>query len=608
MNRILDYIEDPNQLHTLTNEELSLLADEIREEIVNVTSEVGGHVSASLGAVELILSVHSLINSPKDKFIFDVGHQAYAHKLVTGRNDSFKTLRKLNGISGFTKPTESKHDVHYSGHASDSLSIALGLAKARSLRGTDEKIVTLIGDASIAGGMSFEALNQIGQEKLPMVIIFNENDMSISPNVGGFVSHLKSLRVSSGYKDARNAFLGIKNYGKIGNAAYNFAHKTKESFKHLVIPDPLMFEKIGITCTPIIDGHNIVELKKTLRMALNYDRPVLVHVFTHKGAGYKPAAKDPELFHGIGPYDIKSGKPKKNNTYTFTKAFGDSVFAEAKDNDKVVALTAAMAGGTGLKPFAEKFNDRFIDVGIAEEHLLGIASGLAIGGYKPVVAVYSAFLQRSFDQIVTNIALPNLDVVICVDRAGLVGPDGVSHHGLFDMAISKNIPNMTVLAPSNAHDLKCALHTAVNNHGPYLIRYPRGEALEFDKKITKLKKSIVVKKGEGAAILAFGDCVIDAIAAVIDLDVRVVDMRFVKPLDVSAIKKACETGKVITVENGILSGGAGEAVLAEIKKLGLNPKFKSLGIDDKFIAHGTINELKHIAGIDAEAIRASVIE
>ncbi|MDO5329123.1 MAG: 1-deoxy-D-xylulose-5-phosphate synthase [Coriobacteriia bacterium] len=600
MNRILDKIDSPQDLSQLDNSELQILADEIREEIITTTSKVGGHVSASLGTVETILAVHSLINSPYDKFIFDVGHQSYAHKLITGRNKSFKTLRQLGGISGFTKPSESEHDIHYSGHASDSLSIALGLAKAKKLNGTDEKIVTLIGDASIAGGMSFEALNQIGQEKLPMVIILNENNMSISPNVGGFTNHLKSMRVSYGYNEARRAAIQLKKYGKIGNFAYNAVHLAKESVKNAVMPDMLMFEKLGILCSQIVDGHDIGELKRTVSIALDLDKPVLVHVVTQKGAGYAPAADDPELFHGIGPYSIKTGRPKKSNTYTFTQAFSDAIVDEAKHNKDIVAMTAAMVGGTGLKDFAAKYQDRFIDCGIAEEHLLGMASGLAVAGKKPVVAIYSAFLQRAIDQVITNIALPNLDVIICVDRAGLVGVDGVSHHGLFDMANLKNIPNLTVIAPSNAQDLKESLHEAIEHGGPYVIRYPKGEAPKNKYKLDK--------KSHDVSILAFGDCVADAVAAQKklkkkSLDVGVCDMKYVSPLDLKKIKSKV----IVTVENGILQGGVGESILCELYSLGCKPKFKSLGIDNKFVSHGQIDELKELVGIDSKVIEEAVL-
>lgn len=628
-SKILDLVNGPSDLKTLSPDELSILANEIREEIVKVTSKVGGHVSSSLGAVEIILAVHSLINSPKDKFIFDVGHQAYAHKIITGRKDEFKNIRKFNGISGFTRPTESEHDVHFSGHAADSLSVAMGLAEAKKLNNTGEKIVALIGDASIAGGMAFEALNHIGQEKLPMVIVLNDNKMSISESVGGVRNHLTSMRLNHQYTDARDAIkYGLKQFGSVGQFAIRWGHASKESLKRFLMPDSMMFEELGITCLPTVDGHDIADLQATLKDALNYDGPVLVHAITVKGAGYKPAYEKPELFHGIGAYDMKTGNPVSKKPYTFTNAFSDSVLNLAEQDKKVVALTAAMSGGTGLKQFAKKYPDRFIDVGIAEEHLIGTAAGLAKSGYIPFVAIYSAFLQRAIDQMVTNVAIEKLNVNICIDRAGLVGADGPTHHGLFDIIYTKMIPNFTVLAPSSAYELKCALLTAKNNYGPFAIRYPKGEAKDINDQGKILKNSIkkdpmefeigksrTLKNGNDVAILAFGDSVRDSLEAYSKLkekgiNARVVDMRFVKPLDLDAIADAALcTHKILCVEDAYVESGAGTSVLNALMEMNLcdNLSFKSLGIGDEFVAHGPVDKLKTAVGIDKNSIYKAAV-
>ena len=622
--RILDFVESPQDLHCLNDEELTCLADEIREEIISTTSKVGGHVSSSLGAVEIILAIHSLVNSPKDKIVFDVGHQAYAHKLVTGRREAFKTLRQFDGISGFTRPTESIHDVHFSGHAADSLSVALGLAKAKKLAGSDEKIIAVVGDASIAGGMAFEAINNIGQEKLPLVIVLNDNKMSISPSVGGVGKHLRSIRLRPHYSDARDAVkYGLKRFGSVGEFAIKWGHASKESLKHFIMPNAMIFEELGITCLPSVDGHNIAALRSTIQDALNYDGPVLVHAVTTKGAGYAPAVQNPEGFHGIGAYNIKTGKAISTKPYTFTNAFSDQLMKMAERDKKIVAMTAAMSGGTGLKAFSQKYSDRFIDVGIAEEHLVGSAAGLAKAGYKPFVAIYSAFLQRAIDQMTTNVGIENLDVNFCIDRAGIVGADGATHHGVMDLVYSKMIPNFTVIAPSCAFELKRALKTAQLTPGPFAIRYPKGDAADIsdtgrvlktlikdDVKKFKIGASRTIKKGNDISILAFGSCVKDALEAHRMLKDRgisasVVDMRFVKPLDKQAIADAAlNTHKIITVEDGVLEGGAGQSVLNALMEMDLcqTVQFKSLGIEDKFISHGEVDKLKAAAHIDYKSI------
>lgn len=618
-HRILDVVESPADLKVLSEEELGILAQEIREQIVATTSKTGGHVASSLGAVEIILAVHSLIDAPKDKIVFDVGHQAYAHKLITGRRDRFDTLRSYHGISGFPRPSESPYDTHPSGHASDSLSVATGLAKARLLKGTDEKIVAIIGDASLSGGMAFEALNYMGQEQLPLVVILNDNEMSISRNVGALMRHLGNMRATSQYRDAREALQArLESSGVAGRALAAFGKSVKESMKQFVIPQSMIFEHLGIVCTAPIDGHNIHELRETLALVLAMDAPVLMHVVTKKGAGYEPALRDPERFHGVGPFDIRTGASTAapSSAPSYTSVFGAALVREAQADENVVAITAAMEGGTGLKPFAAAFPDRFIDVGIAEEQAVGMASGLAAGGKKPVVAIYSTFLQRAIDQMIIDVALPNHNVVFAIDRAGVVGNDGPTHHGVFDLVYTRMVPNMRVLAPSNEAELACALHTALALGGPFAVRYPRGagEGVPVPEEPAVLEegRARLVREGSDVALLAFGRMVSSASAAA-DLlaeqgvSARVLDMRWVKPLDAQAIADAAQTGLVVTVEDGVIAGGAGAGVLEELARQGLCPRTLALGIDDEYVMQGKTELLMRDLGLDAAGIAQRVL-
>lgn len=618
--RILDCISSPSDLKLLSNDELEILAWEIREEIVSVSAKTGGHVASSLGAVEIILAVHSLIDSPRDKFVFDVGHQAYAHKLVTGRLKEFSTLRTFGGISGFTRPDESPHDVHPSGHASDSLSIALGLAKARELRGGTEKVVALIGDAGLSGGMAFEALNIIGQMQLPLVIILNDNEMSISRNVGGLVRHLGALRSSAKYRQVRDtAQERLESGGAVGQTLVNFGRSMKDSMKQFVLPQSTMiFEQLGILCTPPVDGHNIDSLKDILATALEADGPVMVHAVTRKGAGYKPAVDDPVRFHGVGPFDIESGADIKKDAGapSYTSVFGKALVAEARADERIVAITAAMRGGTGLDPFFDAFPDRAFDVGIAEENAVGMASGLAFAGMKPVVAIYSTFLQRAIDQIVIDTALSKLDVVFAIDRAGLVGADGPTHHGMFDIAYMRMIPHMRVIAPSNEVELVSALHTALELGGPVAVRYPRssvqGLELPDQPEIMPYGKGDIRRDGEDIAILAFGSMVQTALKAA-DLlaeqgvDARVVDMRWAKPIDHDAVEHAAQTKLVVTLEDGVKCGGAGEGVLDMLARIGATTPVLVLGIDDRFVPHGPPAQLMEAIGLDERGVCDSIM-
>lgn len=618
-HRILDSIESPDNLKLLTNEELSILAHEIREEIVQVTSRNGGHVASSLGAVDIILAVHSLINSPYDKFLFDVGHQSYAHMLVTGRRKEFQTLRQYRGLSGFPKPDKNVHDVHPSGHASDSLSVACGLARARDLRGEDRKIVTLIGDASLSGGMAFEALNDIGQAQTPMVIILNDNEMSISRNVGAMAKHLGSLRVSANYQRNRDTMQDfMESIGPAGKAMVKIGKSAKDSLKQFVVPDTMLFEQLGIVCSPPINGHDMSRLRTEIKRALESSSPVLLHVITKKGAGYPPAEQNPSKFHGVGPYDIETGElsKKSHGVLTYTQAFSATLLKEAEKDNTIVAITAAMIDGTGLRPFVDKYPERSFDVGIAEGHALGMASGLALGGLKPVVAMYSTFLQRAIDQIIINNALPDLDIVLAVDRAGLVGDDGPTHHGIFDIVYLRMIPNLKVLAPADESELASALHTALALKGPVALRYPRGEAcgvpLPDSPKLLEVGKSRCVREGNDVSILSFGRMLSYACEAADILEehsisVRVVDMRWIKPLDIEAIRAASKTSLVVTLEEGVVEGGVGEEVLEVLVKEHLHSNVVNLGIPDTFIEQGSVAHLFQDLGLDGEGIAASIL-
>ncbi len=619
MPRIIDGIVHPHDLKALDNEELAIVAREIRDQIVATTSQTGGHVASSLGAVETIVALHAELDCPPDRIVYDVGHQAYAHKILTGRLARFDTLRQHGGISGFPNPSESPFDVHPSGHASDSLSIALGLARARDLRGTNEHVVALIGDASISGGMAFEALNQIGLERSRVVIVLNDNGMSISPNVGALAHHFGNLRASNFYRDRRDFLLRrMSSAGPLSRGALAFMNSAKSSVKHLLLPESTMvFEQLGITCMAPVDGHDIAALREALRNALASHGPTLVHVVTNKGSGYEPAERTPELFHGVGPFDASTGEVRSSASAapSFTDVFGTALLEEAMADDRIVAITAGMEGGTGLSSFAHVFPERFIDVGISEEHAVALAGGLAAGGCKPVVAIYSTFLQRGIDQLIIDVALANQDVIVCVDRAGLVGEDGVTHQGAFDLAFTRMVPNLRVMTPADGAELESVLHTVLALGGPFVIRYPKGDCTPIvpheGPEPLELGVSRTLRAGDDVAILAWGSMVKPALEAADVLadegvEARVVDMRWAKPLDAQAVREAAETGLLVTVEEGVVSGGVGEAVLGELARADLRVSTLMLGLPDQFVPQGTRAELLHELGLDGGGIAASI--
>lgn len=615
--KILDTIDSPADLKDLSYEQLERLAFEMRAEMIAATSLHGGHLAPSLGAVELIIALHRVLDCPRDRLVFDVGHQSYAHKLLTGRRKVFKTLRTYDGISGFPKITESEYDAHDSGHASDSLSTALGFALARDLDGSDATIATLIGDASFTGGMALEALNDIGRANTPLLIVLNDNGMSISPNVGGFSAYLAKVRMSSQYTNLRNQVEDAFNAsGTLGRLLMRGGNAAKESFKQFVLPGATFLEGFGVTYIGPVDGHDIQTLEGIFHDAKELDGPVVVHAVTVKGKGYGPAEQNPAVFHGVGPFDIATGmpKPKTNDDPTWTQVFADELVKLAADDPDIVAITAAMASGTGLSAFAKAYPERFFDVGIAEEHAVGMASSLALAGKKPVVAIYSTFMQRAIDQAIVNVGLQKAHVVFCLDRAGLVGDDGPTHHGVFDLVYLRMIPDIHILAPSNDAELRAALRCAIDLEGPVAIRYPRGSAPIAPAASEPWREGVAVKRRDGAdgALLALGRMVDVALqiadaAAQSGIELSVWDMRWAKPIDEGAVREAAQTGHVFTLEDGVVTGGFGSGVLELLSDLGINCPVRRFGIPDAFVTQGATDKLFEVIGLDASSIGAEVI-
>ncbi|MBU0502651.1 MAG: 1-deoxy-D-xylulose-5-phosphate synthase, partial [Candidatus Margulisbacteria bacterium] len=535
MPTLLDKIKLPETLRELSAKQLEQVAAEVRSKIIEVTAKNGGHIAPSLGAVELAVALHATLESPKDKIVWDVGHQAYAHKILTGRLEKFDTLRTFGGISGFPKPTESPHDAFAVGHASTSISAALGMVKARDLKGEKHSVVAVIGDGSLSGGLAYEGVNNVDGMKTNLIVILNDNEMSISKNVGAMSNYLTQVTTSNLYVDLRDRIEKVvTRIPKVGTSLFEAARKLKDRTKHIVVDFKVnvMFEELGYKYFGPIDGHNIPLLISTLHHAKDVAGPVLLHVITKKGKGYAPAEKDPSKFHGKGPFEIKTGRAKEEDKVSYTKLFGETLFKLAKKNERIIAITAAMVDGTGLENFAEKFPDRFFDVGIAEEHAVTFAAGLAISGFRPVVAVYSTFLQRAYDQIIHDVCMQNLPVVFCLDRAGLVGEDGPTHHGVFDLAYLRSIPNMTVVAPADGEELQEMLAKAIEHNGPIAIRYPRGAVSSTHSRVSNTSQPTPHTK---ICIIAIGSMVGPSLeaAALLEKDgvsARVINAKYVKPL------------------------------------------------------------------------------
>ncbi|MHB1420908.1 MAG: 1-deoxy-D-xylulose-5-phosphate synthase [Bacillota bacterium] len=616
MTRILDNITSPADLKPMGYKALEQLAVELRQEMLAQISRTGGHLAPSLGVVELTLALHKVFNSPADKIIWDVGHQSYVHKLLTGRQQAFSTLRQYKGLSGFPKRDESPHDAFNTGHSSTSISAALGLAQARdrSQKDGNYEVLAVIGDGALTGGMAFEALNHAGHLHADMIVILNDNEMSIAGNVGAMASYLSRIRTDPVYyKGKEELETLLRRLPAIGRKVVKVAERVKDSFKYLVVPG-MLFEELGFTYLGPIDGHNIPALMQVLVRAKESSGPVLVHVITKKGKGYGPAEANPDTFHGIGPFNIATGEPiKKAGPPTYTSVFGQMLVKLAEKDPHIVAITAAMPEGTGLKPFARKFPQRFYDVGIAEQHAVTFAAGLAVGGLKPVVAIYSTFLQRAYDQIIHDVCLQHLPVVFAIDRAGIVGEDGETHQGLFDLAYLRVIPEMTVMAPKDENELQQMMVTALDHPGPVAIRYPRGQGMgvpmDEDPRGIPIGKAELLREGKDATILAVGPMVYEALQAAAKLagygiSVDVVNARFVKPLDEEMILGlARKTGNILTVEEHLLAGGFGSAVQELLNREGIEGiKIASLGVPDEFVVHGHPDIFRREYGLKADGI------
>lgn len=600
-------INSPHDLKKIPLKELPLIAKEIRGKIIEVTSKNGGHIAPSLGVVEIALALHYLLESPRDKILWDVGHQAYAHKILTGRLKGFDTLRQLGGISGFPNKDESIYDSFTVGHSATSISQGLGLACARDLNKEDYKVVCVVGDASLAGGMAFEALNHAGQMKKDLMVILNDNELSISKSVGALSSYLNRIMTNPVYNRVRRDLQRLlKRIPIFGFKAFRAARKLEEGLKNLLVPG-MLFEELGFRYFGPIDGHNIDLLVSTFSNVLHFKEPRIIHVITKKGKGYKYAEENPSAFHGTSPFDIDTGeviKPKNpiSGIESYSQVFGKKMQSLARENKKIVAITAAMPEGTGLDKFAEEFPERFFDVGIAEEHAVTFSGGLAKAGLRPFVAIYSTFLQRGYDQIIHDICLQNLPVVLCIDRAGIVGEDGPTHHGIFDLSYLRSIPNLVIAAPRDGLELEKILEFALTLKGPIAIRYPRGSASSHIPSSTfqpiRLGKSEILREGADMAIIAIGSMVSPSIK-IADLlsgdgiESYVVNARFVKPLDKEMIEDISKKVKdLVIIEEGISSGGFGAAILEFIEKKNIkNIRIKRIGLPDEFIEHGRRDEL-----------------
>ncbi len=614
---LIENIKDTKDLKKLTSPELKELAEELREVIIGTIASTGGHLASNLGSVELTIALHYVFNSPDDKIVWDVGHQAYTHKLLTGRYNSFSTNRQYGGISGFPKMSESPYDSFGTGHSSTSISAALGILEGREQNRDNFKSIAVIGDGAMTAGLAFEGLNHAGHLKKDLIVILNDNEMSISPNVGALSAYLSRLMTGEFItKIKKETKLLLEHIPKVGEPFLKIAKKAEETVKGLFIPG-LLFEELGFEYVGPIDGHDIDTLIEILKRFKDYHEPVLLHMITKKGKGYEPAEKNPGMFHGIGPFNIETGAPLSSGGTSYSSVFGSYLTELAKEDKRIVAITAAMTEGTGLAGFAKKFPKRIYDVGIAEPHAATFAAGLATEGIKPVVAIYSTFLQRAYDEIIHDICLQNLPVVFAIDRGGIVGDDGPTHNGTFDISFLRHIPNLVVMAPKDAHELRCMLKTAINHDGATAIRYPRGSAddAQENEEVINLPigRAEVLKEGSDVTIIAIGNMVTPSVEASEILSEKgikatVVNARFIKPLDLELISElAKKTGRILTVEENMVAGGFGSSVLEELTQSGAEGfKFRMLGIPDRFIEQGPQALLRKQLGLDAEGIAKEV--
>ena len=615
---MLEKIHKPTDIKTIPADLLPALAEEIREFIIESLSKTGGHLASNLGVVELTIAMHRVFDLPKDKLIWDVGHQSYTHKILTGRKDGFETLRREGGISGFPKRSESDCDVFDTGHSSTSISAGVGYVRARELKKENYSVVSIIGDGALTGGMAYEALNNAASLKSNFIIVLNDNEMSITENVGGMSSYLSGLRTASAYTGFKmDVTKALNRIPGIGPGMVDAMRKTKSSIKQIIIPG-MLFEDMGLTYLGPVDGHNIPQLIKTFQEAKRFEGPILVHVLTQKGRGYEPAMRHPARFHGAGPFDVKTGLPVGKSNPTYTDVFS-TVMRKMGDRRKdVAAVTAAMMTGVGLKRFSNMFPDRCFDVGIAEEHAVTFAAALSLGGITPVVAIYSSFLQRAYDQIMHDVCMQNLHVVFAIDRAGLVGYDGETHHGIFDLSYLGSMPNMTILAPKNLWELSDMIKFAVDYDGPIAVRYPRGEAYaglkEFRAPIC-LGKSEVIHEGSRVALLAVGSMVKMAeevqkqLKERMDMDAALVNARFVKPIDEELLRSFADTYElVVTLEENVKDGGFGERVLAFAEEEDLPFGVEIIALPDRFIPHGSVSYQMKQVGFTPEDICGRIEE
>lgn len=613
---MLEKINKPNDIHKIALADFPLLAEEIRQFLIESVSRTGGHLASNLGAVELTLALHNVLDLPQDRIIWDVGHQAYTHKILTGRKDGFAKLRQEGGMSGFPKRKESDCDAFDAGHSSNSISAGLGYVRARDLLGQNYRVVSVIGDGALTGGMAYEAMNNAAGLKTNFIIVLNDNNMSISKNVGGMSSYLSALRTAESYTGMKiNVTKTLKKVPKIGPAIVDTMRKTKSSIKQLIIPG-MLFENMGITYLGPVDGHNMRQMMRLFNEAKRVEGPVIVHVLTEKGRGYTPACVHPDRFHGTGPFDIKTGKSlSAKKSLTYTDVFSDTVTALGKEQKKLVCITAAMREGTGLKRFAKEFPDRFFDVGIAEEHAVSFAAGLALGGMIPVVAIYSSFLQRAVDQIVHDVCMQNLHVIFAIDRAGLVGADGETHQGCFDLSYLTMIPNMTVMAPKNAWELSKMLELSAYMAGPCAIRYPRGGAyqgLEEFQSPVQYGKSEILYRGEKTAILSVGSMTKVCEQVYREMKAKgenptFVNARFVKPLDTGLLDELAKDHSLfVTVEENVKSGGFGEHVAAYMEACHPETRVLPIAIWNRFVEHGEVDSLRAKIGLSPAEIFSAI--
>ena len=618
MEDILNNITNPKDLKKLNYEDKKELAEEIRSYIIDVVSKNGGHLASNLGVVELTIALHSIFDTPKDKIIWDVGHQTYVHKILTGRKNQMKTLRMLDGISGFPKTTESEYDCFNTGHSSTSISAALGMARARDILNENYKVIAVIGDGALTGGMAEEALNDAGASKSNIIVVLNDNEMSISKNVGGISLLLGKMRTKNVYTKANEKVrVRMGNIPKVGNKIVKLTSRIKNSIKQIFI-SKMYFEDIGYTYLGPVDGNDIEAVEEILEQSKKCKGPVLVHVVTKKGKGYKLAEKNPSKFHGTAPFDKKTGEVLKAKSKDYSKVFGEKLVEIAKNDNRIVAITAAMADGTGLSEFKKKYPKRFFDVGIAEQHAIGMAAGMAKSGLIPVVPIYSSFYQRAYDQVIHDVCMQNLHVIMCADRAGIVGNDGETHQGLLDMASFSIVPNMTIMAPKDFKELEQMIDFAVNFNGPILIRYPRGGEgkvkFKCNEKIV-LGESELLKEGSDVTIIAIGKMVEKAVEVAdkfskIGIDAEIINARFLKPFDENKIIESIEkTKNVITIEDGFIKGGLATTVNELIAKNGIiDVNIKNCGYDDEFVKQGSVQELEQINGLDCNSIVASWVK